>query len=1255
MQNRLLIGKVIRNGVLGMLVLAPVCGLAYSTRSYVKQDHLIAQWDGIENAGRLQHDANAAYPVELVKGLAQDLTGTIKAYDNYFELGKGYLHFVSEEIATAVNKGHATIELVIAKNGNYVNNGGFVAIGKSTRGFWAYQQTAALLRAYSYHAKVSGEYENIDYNADGTNTVAFLLGTSTATSSYAANGVTLGGITRNSTDSDGDCYIGTIAYSWLNTKPNAKVFAIRIYDTVLTAEDLAANRAIDDLRFIRGCAMDGQLEVCGTPAEYGEVSPAYGIMDGLQPDAEVPCKASSVWTNADETVMAECVGYKLYELDEQDELRCIDEQPDTEFVYKHPGSYRMLEWQWQTRLQLQVTAAGNGQVEISDKWASVGGEVTLTATPDEGWTFAYWEGGVPEALKTNPHPTFEVMPGMAAFTAVFRKDCYVSDGGDDTNDGESWATAFKTLKRAFECHSSVNVHVGSGVFTTDSMLILTNGSSIVGSTGPSGEPMSVVRMTKQIGAAFLVSNDCSRISHLAITAQGNHHGRGVWLWGGGLVEDCVITNCVSDQSAIIFGTGFNNIGGGALLYCGGTLRNCLIANCSSTSGAGWHPGGGIGIVRVGAKAGGLVENCVVTNCFTSYSTGGGVYAECGVVRNTLIAGNTLKSADTGAMNLHLSEATAENCTIADGYYDGATTSSAVSLEGGSRLVNSIVYGNRSRASVAGVLMSGGLAVVTCCCTETETPGAGNVVDNPMFVDSAHGDYSIGYSQCVDAGTPLDWHVGGKDLGGKDRVMGSAVDMGCYEYEPEEVAVRFSAQTDGRIDRADVTFTAVVEAPGKTVENYSWKIVGADGSELTTNGLQLASFTMSLGAGIYGVELTVSVGGEARTFQQDSLAVVHPRVVYVSASGANIPPYADLSNGCTDLHAALEFVDPSGTILIAPGFYSMQTTLYLDRPVRLVGMEGPGTVTLHTNPKIYGEPMVSITDQGAWLQGVTVSGYSSIGERPLLNSCGILLSKTGGTVTNCVVDGVQGVDGPGIQQAGGLVVDTVVRNNSAPCQNINKRGGGVNLSGGLMTRCVITNNDTVVLAGSLGGGAFVSGGTLENSFVCGNECSGSAGGVCCVGGTVRNCLISDNTVWTAVAGVLVSDSGRFYNNTIVGNGGTNGCASLNAALQVEGATALVKNNIVWGNPDCAVQIAAAGESPNVSNNVTEDPKFKNVAGGDYRIGASSPAYGYGDASVWAGVENPVDLAKQPRLRGRKKEVDAGCYECQQKKGLVLLVW
>lgn len=210
---------------------------------------LIAMWDGIWNSGIGVHDTRAEKPTELVADLPTTLTGTMPVEGNAFLLGSGSLQFSLPAIVPAINEGHATVEIVLAKNGPYVGNAGYIAFGNNTtRGFWTWQNQSFLIYACSYRAAGNTEFTKIQFNPVGTNSVAFQL-TSATTNKFFCNGSTAGTFKRNSTGlgDNPDCRIGVLpSYSG---RPAVKVFSIRIYDRALSDGEIAHNAAIDAVRF----------------------------------------------------------------------------------------------------------------------------------------------------------------------------------------------------------------------------------------------------------------------------------------------------------------------------------------------------------------------------------------------------------------------------------------------------------------------------------------------------------------------------------------------------------------------------------------------------------------------------------------------------------------------------------------------------------------------------------------------------------------------------------------------------------------------------------------------------------------------------------------------------------------------------------------------------------------------------------------------------------------------------------------------
>ena len=115
--------------------------------------------------------------------------------------------------------------------------------------------------------------------------------------------------------------------------------------TQLSAEEIAANRALDVRRFLQGNPIDDVLDISSSSSACSTPSPAYGGHLGLVEGQQVAVSCGqSPWTNAAQTESFACSGWKLY--DEAGNL--LSSGPETSFTYTHPNpaAYRRLEWQW---------------------------------------------------------------------------------------------------------------------------------------------------------------------------------------------------------------------------------------------------------------------------------------------------------------------------------------------------------------------------------------------------------------------------------------------------------------------------------------------------------------------------------------------------------------------------------------------------------------------------------------------------------------------------------------------------------------------------------------------------------------------------------------------------------------------------------------------------------------------------------------------------------------------------------------------
>jgi hypothetical protein len=149
------------------------------------------------------------------------------------------------------------------------------------------------------------------------------------------------------------------------------------------------------------------------------------------------------------------------------------------------------------------------------------------------------------------------------------------------------------------------------------------------------------------------------------------------------------------------------------------------------------------------------------------------------------------------------------------------------------LYNSIVFYN---AAPVGPNFDDFSTINFSCTTPLPSSGAGNIAQEPGFVNLAGGDYHLQFgSACINAGTNQAWMMSATDLDGNPRISGGTVDMGAYEFQ---------LSTGGFI-----TGGGWVNSPpggaGKAAFNFAAKIVNgstvpAGSTQFQTGNLNFAS-------------------------------------------------------------------------------------------------------------------------------------------------------------------------------------------------------------------------------------------------------------------------------------------------------------------------------------------------------------------------------------------------------------------------------
>ena len=193
---------------------------------------------------------------------------------------------------------------------------------------WDYNRTDAIYWKIGANEKHDIRATNKGLFADG-DTTAKIAATPAATPYTAGNKMTLfGGYTaaKGTTPKPTDNFAKMRLYSFkaYDLEDGELVLKLDLRPCVDTDGNAALYDAVNERLYyaeagtsgktmtVGGAALDETLQIAGNPMNVGEVSPAYGQHAGYSAGESYPLSAPAVWTNAEETVAATCIGYKVY-------------------------------------------------------------------------------------------------------------------------------------------------------------------------------------------------------------------------------------------------------------------------------------------------------------------------------------------------------------------------------------------------------------------------------------------------------------------------------------------------------------------------------------------------------------------------------------------------------------------------------------------------------------------------------------------------------------------------------------------------------------------------------------------------------------------------------------------------------------------------------------------------------------------------------------------------------------------------------
>ncbi|NLN02215.1 MAG: LamG domain-containing protein, partial [Lentisphaerae bacterium] len=350
------------------LVLVALGALGYDASSYV-QSGLIAQWDGIDNAGLGFHYSDATVWKDL-KGI-YDLALTAKG-----SWGANFLQVANGCAANYGAKGptdYLTIEVlyrqpaVLSRYGYLLNSGDkyhYVLIKEDGKTVF-FNGSGGVDDIIAYDT-LDGEIH----------AVAAVYSSATAVSAVYTNGVTATGAAGAASYNAGKGWLMlgdrelSATYPW-----SGEIYAIRLYSEALTPAQIATNHLVDSVRYL-GATPDDLLAICASPINLDvTLSPGYAGRDGLAAGESLAVSAPAGEVTITDGFKATCTGWKLYDA----AANVVDSGNGNSFTYVHPtpAAYRKLEWQFATAIRVTASGAG-GTYTPAEQWVAFGSPASFT-------------------------------------------------------------------------------------------------------------------------------------------------------------------------------------------------------------------------------------------------------------------------------------------------------------------------------------------------------------------------------------------------------------------------------------------------------------------------------------------------------------------------------------------------------------------------------------------------------------------------------------------------------------------------------------------------------------------------------------------------------------------------------------------------------------------------------------------------------------------------------------------------------------
>jgi len=395
---------------------------------------------------------------------------------------------------------------------------------------------------------------------------------------------------------------------------------------------------------------------------------------------------------------------------------------------------------------------------------------------------------------------------------AFAADLYVKNGGNDTQDGLSLATAWATLAHAAEVvNPGDTVHVQNGSYqgfylsrsgTAGAPITFVadgNAVQITADNGTTPDGINVEGADHVVIDGFIVDNRTRAGIRVAVssfvTVRNCHTGyNGHWGIFSGFADDLTIENNETHHSQIEHGIYVSNSGdrpiirgnhshdnhangihmnGDASQGGDGTISNALVErNVIHGNGV----GGGSGINMDG------VVNSVVRNnlLYDNHASGISLYQIDGATGSTgnLVVNNTIVNASDGRWCVNINGGSTGNRVVNNILYNLHSFRGAITIGPDSRAGFTSDY----NAVIDRMSLDDGDTVVSLATWEAQGYDLHSFVATPadLFVAPGTDFHPKQGSPALDVGSIAD--APSNDLDGNPRPVGSGVDLGAYELQ-----------------------------------------------------------------------------------------------------------------------------------------------------------------------------------------------------------------------------------------------------------------------------------------------------------------------------------------------------------------------------------------------------------------------------------------------------------------------------------------